>query len=170
MLKIFVKKNATPHGMYHYMRRAVGRAVGRTVGWTRTAGRSIHPTAGARRTSTEEEARKVEINRLRYRAKQRGFLELDVVVGEWAEGNLAGKSSSFLRQFAKMLDEENPDLYAWLTGQKEAPERLAKENEAFEELRKHVHKFLDEKSDKKSRTVHGKEWVRGWHDAGQGNQ
>ena len=126
-------------------------------------------------TEDDEEARRrrrkeIEINRLHYRAKQRGFLELDVVVGEWAERNLASKSDAFLEQFAKVLEEENPDLYAWLTGQKEAPERMAKENEAYEELRKHVHKFLDEKSDVKTRAVHGKEWVRGWRDSGGGNQ
>ena len=33
----------------------------------------------------KEEHRKRLINKTLYRAKQRGFLELDVVVGEWAE-------------------------------------------------------------------------------------
>ncbi|CAL6345947.1 unnamed protein product [Bathycoccus prasinos] len=122
----------------------------------------------------KEEHRKRLINKTLYRAKQRGFLELDVVVGEWAERNLNAKttSDSFLTQFAKVLDEENPDLYSYLTGQSEAPKYLREENEAYKELKAHVMKFLDEKSDEKTRAQFGKEWVRGWNDGSSegGNQ
>ena len=113
-----------------------------------------------------KEHRKRLINKTLYRAKQRGFLELDVVVGEWAERNLNAKttSDSFLTQFAKVLDEENPDLYSYLTGQSEAPKYLREENEAYKALKAHVMKFLDEKSDEKTRAKFGKEWVRGWND------
>ena len=122
----------------------------------------------------KEEHRKRLINKTLYRAKQRGFLELDVVVGEWAERNLNAKttSDSFLTQFAKVLDEENPDLYSYLTGQSEAPKYLREENEAYKALKAHVMKFLDEKSDEKTRAQFGKEWVRGWNDGSSegGNQ
>ena len=122
--------------------------------------------------NNEEERRKRLINKMLYRAKQRGFLELDVVVGEWAERNLNAKTTSdaFLSQFAMVLDEENPDLYSYLTGQSEAPKYLREENEAYKELKAHVMKFLDEKSDEKTRAKFGKEWVRGWNDGGGGNQ
>ena len=122
----------------------------------------------------KEEHRKRLINKTLYRAKQRGFLELDVVVGEWAERNLNAKttSDSFLTQFAKVLEEENPDLYSYLTGQSEAPKYLREENEAYKALKAHVMKFLDEKSDEKTRAKFGKEWVRGWNDGSSegGNQ
>ena len=122
----------------------------------------------------KEEHRKRLINKTFYRAKQRGFLELDVVVGEWAERNLNAKttSDSFLTQFAKVLEEENPDLYSYLTGQSEAPKYLREENEAYKALKAHVMKFLDEKSDEKTRAKFGKEWVRGWNDGSSegGNQ
>ena len=124
--------------------------------------------------NNEEERRKRLINKMLYRAKQRGFLELDVVVGEWAERNLNAKttSDSFLTQFAKVLEEENPDLYSYLTGQSEAPKYLGEENEAYKALKAHVMKFLDEKSDEKTRAKFGKEWVRGWNDGSSegGNQ
>ena len=123
---------------------------------------------------TNRERRKRVIHKMLYRAKQRGFLELDVVVGEWAERNLNAKttSDSFLTQFAKVLEEENPDLYSYLTGQSEAPKYLREENEAYKALKAHVMKFLDEKSDEKTRAKFGKEWVRGWNDGSSegGNQ
>ena len=120
---------------------------------------------------TNRERRKRVIHKMLYRAKQRGFLELDVVVGEWAERNLNARTSdTFLDQFAMVLDEENPDLYSYLTGQTEAPTYLREENEAYKELKSHVMKFLDEKSDEKTRAKFGKEWVRGWNDIGGGNQ
>jgi len=122
----------------------------------------------------EHRRKRILINKTLYRAKQRGFLELDVVVGEWAERNLNAKttSDSFLTQFAQVLDEENPDLYSYLTGQSEAPKYLREENEAYKALKAHVMKFLDEKSDEKTRAKFGKEWVRGWNDGSSegGNQ
>ena len=59
-----------------------------------------------------------------YRARQRGFLELDIIVGEWATRNLTSKSDEFLRSFAEVLDEENPNLFKWLTGQEHLPQEF----------------------------------------------
>ena len=36
--------------------------------------------------------------------------------GEWAEHNLPTMSDDLLVLFSKVLDEENPDLFKWLTG------------------------------------------------------
>ena len=120
--------------------------------------------------NTNKEQRNKEIKKMLYRAKQRGFLELDVMVGEWAERTLYQKSERYLEEFSKVLDEENPDLFQWLTGQREAPKRMREENEAYKELKEHVFRFLDEKSCEKTRAKHGKEWVRGWNDSDGGNQ
>ena len=55
---------------------------------------------------------------------------------------------------------------------KRAPKYLREENEAYKALKAHVMKFLDEKSDEKTRAKFGKEWVRGWNDGSSegGNQ
>lgn len=45
------------------------------------------------------------VNKLSYRAKQRGFLELDLLVGLWAESALPRMSAAELRDFAAVLDE-----------------------------------------------------------------
>jgi len=117
-------------------------------------------------------AHRARINRALYRAKQRGFLELDIMVGEWASREMrdpATTSEAFLDAFDDVLDVENPDLFKWLTGQAEAP-REVRENEAYASLARHCKKFLDEKSDEASRAAHGKEWIRGWNDGAAGNQ
>jgi succinate dehydrogenase flavin-adding protein (antitoxin of CptAB toxin-antitoxin module) len=65
------------------------------------------------------------VNKLMYRSKQRGFLELDLMVGLWAEKELPKMPVSMLRHFSEVLDMENPDLFKWLTGQLPAPEEVA---------------------------------------------
>jgi succinate dehydrogenase flavin-adding protein (antitoxin of CptAB toxin-antitoxin module) len=45
------------------------------------------------------------VNKLLYRSKQRGFLELDLLVGLWAEEQLPRLPLPALREFAAVLDE-----------------------------------------------------------------
>ena len=62
------------------MLRAIARRASRAAATTRA--RAISTARDARDDATD--ARRRRINRALYRAKQRGFLELDIVVGEWA--------------------------------------------------------------------------------------
>ena len=71
------------------------------------------------------------INRLMYHAKQRGWLELDLIIGQWAEKNLHSLSSEELKDFEELLGCENPDLFKYLTNQMEAGEDL-QHNKAFQ--------------------------------------
>lgn len=75
--------------------------------------------------------RKVLMNRLLYRSRQRGFLEMDLLVGIWAEKQIPQLSEHNLQQFELILDQENPDLYKWLTGQEQPPVDIAK-NTAYQ--------------------------------------
>lgn len=83
--------------------------------------------------------RKVLVNRLLYRSRQRGFLEMDLLVGIWAEKQIPQLSESMLQQFEIVLDQENPDLYKWLTGQEHPPQDVA-ENAAYQ-VHKRQHLF-----------------------------
>ncbi|KAJ7534302.1 hypothetical protein O6H91_13G088800 [Diphasiastrum complanatum] len=62
--------------------------------------------------------------RIFYRSRQKGFLELDLLLGEWAEDNIQDLHGEQLEVLVEVLDVENPDLWKWLTGQDGAPESL----------------------------------------------
>ena len=71
-----------------------------------------------------------------YRAKQRGLLELDLLIGIFAERNIPSMSTERLAETQELLNEENVDLFKWLTQQLEAPERV-QQNSVFQ-VRPHM--------------------------------
>eukprot|EP00746_Dinoflagellata_sp_MGD_P000117 gnl/MRDRNA2_/MRDRNA2_100207_c0_seq1.p1 gnl/MRDRNA2_/MRDRNA2_100207_c0~~gnl/MRDRNA2_/MRDRNA2_100207_c0_seq1.p1 ORF type:complete len:170 (+),score=32.74 gnl/MRDRNA2_/MRDRNA2_100207_c0_seq1:68-511(+) len=75
--------------------------------------------------------------RLLYRAKSRGWLELDVMMGCFALKHLNGLNDDELDIFEEMLELENPDLFKWLTGQIPLPEEL-KDNRVMQLMVKYV--------------------------------
>merc|ERR1711966_466595 len=70
------------------------------------------------------------------RARCRGWLEMDLILGDWASKNLIKMDATELRQFEVILDLENPDLFKWITGQVAVPEEL--DSHLFQELRDYV--------------------------------
>lgn len=134
--------------------------------WLRSAASS--PAAAPSSSSSQQEdpdslarAR----NKLAYRAKQRGFLELDLLVGLWAERALPTMTTHRqLDDAALLLDAENPDLFKWLTGQEDPPESMRR-NSAFVDLHAHVRGQMREHAHPGARAARGKEWARGWDDA-----
>jgi antitoxin CptB len=60
--------------------------------------------------------------RLLYRAMHRGFKEADIVVGKFAEANLAGFTAEEEAEFARLLDVPDQELYAWIIGRAPAPD------------------------------------------------
>ena len=63
--------------------------------------------------------------KLLYRSKQRGWLEMDIMLGNWAAANLPRLQEAELQQFQEVIDMENPDLYKMLTGQQAVPDDVA---------------------------------------------
>ncbi|KAG2430630.1 hypothetical protein HXX76_010148 [Chlamydomonas incerta] len=74
-----------------------------------------------------------------------------------------------LNQMAFVLDEENPDLFKWLTGQLQAPEHMLK-NPVFVAIRDHVAQQLQDSAPAQTRAAAGRDWVRGWDDGWRGQQ
>ncbi|KAJ0973527.1 hypothetical protein J5N97_021486 [Dioscorea zingiberensis] len=70
---------------------------------------------------SSEEARR----RLHNRSRQRGFLELDLVLGNWVEEHIRSMDELRIRALVDVLDLENPDLWKWLTGQEQLPEAVS---------------------------------------------
>ena len=55
---------------------------------------------------------------------------MDLLVGMWAEKNVPKMDAAKLQAMEQVLDQENPDLFKWLTGQAPASEAM-QANPAF---------------------------------------
>uniref|UniRef100_A0A0D9XSK6 Succinate dehydrogenase assembly factor 2, mitochondrial n=1 Tax=Leersia perrieri TaxID=77586 RepID=A0A0D9XSK6_9ORYZ len=109
------------------------------------------------------ESRRRLINRLVYRSKQRGFLELDLVLGSWVEQHIHSMDEANIRALLQVLDLENPDLWKWLTGQEQPPEAV-NTNPVFVAVKSRVTDNLSKHSSPETRSAPGQPWVRGWDD------
>lgn len=63
------------------------------------------------------EAPEIRLKRLSMRAWRRGTKEMDLILGPWADACLAGLTEDTLARFERLLDENDQDLYGWITGQ-----------------------------------------------------
>ena len=54
--------------------------------------------------------------RLLFRAQRRGFKEVDLIFGAYADAHLAGLDEGGLDQFEALLKAPDQDVYAWLRG------------------------------------------------------
>lgn len=70
------------------------------------------------------ETREIRLKRLKMRAGHRGIKEMDLILGGWAERHLEQADDATLDAFESLMAEADHDLYAWLTGQAEAPALL----------------------------------------------
>ncbi|CAI0446794.1 unnamed protein product [Linum tenue] len=112
--------------------------------------------------SSEESKRRL-FNRLLYRSKQRGYLELDLVLGRWVEEHIRSMDENGIKALVDVLDLENPDLWKWLTGQEQPPDVVG-QNPVFCEVRDKIMNNLNSHAAPETRAIPGQPWVRGWDD------
>ena len=64
------------------------------------------------------------LKRMQMRSMRRGIKEMDIILSAYAETNLASMDSAQLDLYDQLLEENDQDLYQWVTGQAVAPEPL----------------------------------------------
>jgi antitoxin CptB len=72
-------------------------------------------------TETDETRRK----RLMMRSARRGIKEMDIILGRYGAAQLATMDAATLDIYEALLNENDHDLYQWVTGQVAPPEGFA---------------------------------------------
>ena len=75
----------------------------------------------------------VRLGRLRFRAWRRGFREADLILGGYADAHAASMSPAELERFECLLEQPDPDIYAWIVGPGPIPEAF--DNDLMRSLR-----------------------------------
>ncbi|MCI0430563.1 MAG: succinate dehydrogenase assembly factor 2 [Rhodospirillales bacterium] len=68
-----------------------------------------------------EDSIEIRRKRLRFRAWHRGTRETDLLFGSFADRHLAVLEEVQLDRFERLLENSDPELYAWVTGQEPVP-------------------------------------------------
>lgn len=66
-------------------------------------------------------AREARRRKLGFRAWHRGTREADLLIGSFADRHLPEFDDEALGQFERLLQENDPDIYDWMTGTKPFP-------------------------------------------------
>ena len=65
--------------------------------------------------SMKQNQKNIFIKKLLYRSKHRGCKELDLILGKFADWFLPNNDEENLRNFAMLLQQEDIDIYNWIT-------------------------------------------------------
>ena len=67
------------------------------------------------------ETRETRLRRLKMRSWRRGMKEMDIILGGFADAAMADLDDSALDLHEALMDENDQELYLWVTGAKPAP-------------------------------------------------
>jgi antitoxin CptB len=76
---------------------------------------------GLARTSADLDPRR---RRILYRCWHRGIREMDLVFGSFAEAEIGSLTDEELDEFEAIMDQDDHDLHAWITGAQVLPGEL----------------------------------------------
>ncbi len=71
------------------------------------------------------ETQAARLKKLRMRSWRRGMKEMDLILGPYADTELGAFSAPELDAYERLLEENDQDLYLWVTGARPCPESLA---------------------------------------------
>ncbi|MBT0958625.1 succinate dehydrogenase assembly factor 2 [Alphaproteobacteria bacterium KMM 3653] len=76
-------------------------------------------------TSPRTEAPEHRLKRLRMRSWRRGTKEMDMILGPFSDKGLRDLSDADVALYDALLEENDHDLYQWVSGQAPTPARFA---------------------------------------------
>ncbi|WP_417411636.1 succinate dehydrogenase assembly factor 2 [Hoeflea sp.] len=91
---------------------------------------------GTTRSSADLDPRR---RRILVRAWRRGIREMDLVIGGFADAEIATLSEIELDALELLMAEEDADIFRWVTGEAETPERFR--TALFDRMRAYVPDF-----------------------------
>ena len=74
--------------------------------------------------------------RLIFRSEHRGTKEMDLLLGSFARRHIESFCEHELELYDAILQENDPNLYNWITGKEEVPANI--NNAVFERLKRHT--------------------------------
>lgn len=78
------------------------------------------------------------LRKLSYRAWHRGFREMDILMGGFADNYLEDMTEDELAEFESMLNLPDQDVYEWITGRRPPP--IEYEGSVYTKLRRYCRK------------------------------
>lgn len=96
-----------------------------------------------RHTNTDHDD-DVRRRRLVYRSKQRGWLEVDLLLGTWAAQHVPALSKGDLDEFERFVNLETIDIYNVLTLRADVPEELRSQKEGETSLAERIQLWAKE--------------------------
>ncbi|WP_370371215.1 succinate dehydrogenase assembly factor 2 [Henriciella pelagia] len=63
--------------------------------------------------------------KLKFRASRRGFREMDLIMGQFAERHIGSMDDEELAEFERLLAMPDWEVYAWIIGNKSVPANYA---------------------------------------------
>lgn len=70
------------------------------------------------------EAREIRLKRLMMRSWRRGTKEMDLILGRFADSALQSLAPGDLDLYERLLEKNDQELYAWVSGRAHAPAAL----------------------------------------------
>lgn len=94
----------------------------------------------------DEEGKALDVRkkRLIYRSKQRGWLEVDLLLGTWASENVPGLTAAELDEFENFVNAETIDIYNILTLRVDVPEDMCSRVEGGRSLVQKIQQWAKE--------------------------
>jgi antitoxin CptB len=75
--------------------------------------------SGSTRTSADLDVRR---RRILFRSWHRGLREMDLIMGRFADAEIASLSEADLDEFERLIEVPDADLFRWITGEVATPE------------------------------------------------